>query len=179
MTSIHGSPHAGTAPGGCDLSAQREWVWQRRWGRSFNARSGRHSDRARRLDSPPMHLPLAVRLPPVGGGVMFKSAHTRSVSPAGLVLEAYERAGCTEGPSSRFPRAPTHCPRRVEGPGRNYSGVFHRSSLDPGRNWRRCAPPVRARSAFGSGVERPSWQGEAFVSERGSFTSHFHVFPGL
>ena len=48
--------------------------------------------------------------------------------------------------------------RGVQGPARNYSGVFHRSSLDPGRNWRPvCATGARSepvRNALGESVRR-------------------------
>jgi hypothetical protein len=46
-------------------------------------------------------------------------------------------------PLSDVPRAPPYRPRPAEGPGRNYSSVFHRSSLGPERKSRRCATDAR------------------------------------
>ena len=67
-------------------------------------------------------------------------------------------AGRTEGPligRSEGADAPPSRGRR--GPARNYSGVFHRSSLDPGRNWRHITTGARSepvRNALGESVRR-------------------------
>ena len=64
---------------------------------------------------------------------------------AGPILGSENAQPNTRPAIGRSEGADAPLSRGMQGPASNYSGVFHRSSFDPRRTWRRCAPGACSR----------------------------------